>query len=63
MGVVMIANFVPLLVGPRIASLSFDATQSYESAFIITSVIFMIGAISLIFAKPENANHLIDGKL
>ena len=47
MGVIAISNAVPSFFGPIIAGMSFDITGSYAVAFVITSVIFVLGAISL----------------
>lgn len=54
MGVIAISNAVPSFLGPIIAGMSFDITGSYAVAFVITSVIFVLGAISLKLT-PENS--------
>jgi len=47
MGVIAISNAVPSFLGPIIAGMSFDTTGSYAVAFVITSIIFVLGAVSL----------------
>ena len=47
MGVISISNAVPSFLGPIIAGVSFDITGSYAVAFVITSIIFVLGALSL----------------
>ena len=47
MGVIAISNAVPSFLGPIIAGMSFDMTGSYAVAFVITSIIFVLGAVSL----------------
>ncbi len=53
MGVIAISNAVPSFLGPIIAGMSFDITGSYAVAFVITSVIFVLGAISLKFTREN----------
>jgi len=54
MGVIAISNAVPSFLGPIIAGMSFDITGSYAVAFVITSVIFVLGAISLKFTRENS---------
>ena len=54
MGVIAISNAVPSFLGPIIAGMSFDITGSYAVAFVITSVIFVLGAISLKLTRENS---------
>ena len=54
MGVIAISNAVPSFLGPIIAGMSFDITGSYAIAFVITSVIFVLGAVSLKFTRENS---------
>ena len=54
MGVIAISNAVPSFLGPIIAGMSFDITGSYAGAFVITSVIFVLGAISLKLTRENS---------
>lgn len=54
MGVIAISNAVPSFFGPIIAGMSFDITGSYAVAFVITSVIFVLGAISLKLTRENS---------
>ena len=54
MGVIAISNAVPSFLGPIIAGMSFDITGSYAVAFVITSVIFVLGAVSLKFTRENS---------
>ena len=54
MGVIAISNAVPSFLGPIIAGMSFDITGSYAVAFVITSIIFVLGAVSLKLTRENS---------
>ena len=54
MGVISISNAVPSFLGPIIAGVSFDITGSYAVAFVITSIIFVLGAVSLKLTRENS---------
>ncbi|HIA76195.1 MAG TPA: MFS transporter [Dehalococcoidia bacterium] len=57
MGVIAISNAVPSFLGPIIAGMSFDITGSYAVAFVITSIIFVLGAVSLKLTRENSIKN------
>jgi MFS family permease len=56
-GIFGMLNFFMLgsaLVGPPLVGLSFDATGSYQTAFLAISGLFAVGAAAMWFAKPPS---------
>ena len=51
MGIINLATIVSFGAGPFLAGRSFDLTGSYNAAFIITAVLFSIGALALTQAR------------
>ena len=58
MGVISISNAVSAFLGPIIAGMSFDITGSYAASFLITALIFALGAVSLKFAHGNQDQNL-----
>ncbi|MDA1258141.1 MAG: MFS transporter [Chloroflexi bacterium] len=55
LGVTSMVGAVPLIVGPLMAGIVFDAYGAYDIAFAVISVMFMLGALSMVMArKPES---------
>jgi cyanate permease len=45
---------IPVIIGPLMAGIIFDKTDSYDLAFVITIVIFVSGAVFMALAsRPE----------
>ena len=58
MGGISISNAVSAFLGPIIAGMSFDITGSYAASFLITALIFALGAVSLKFAHGNQDQNL-----
>ena len=58
MGVISISNAVSAFLGPIIAGMSFDITGSYAASFLITALIYALGAVSLKFAHGNQDQNL-----
>ncbi|MCH7625528.1 MAG: MFS transporter [Chloroflexi bacterium] len=56
MGIINMATMVSFGVGPLLAGASFDLTGSYRAAFMITAVLFAIGALALTQARLPSKN-------
>ena len=52
LGVTSMAGAVPLVVGPMMAGIVFDAYGTYDVAFGIIAVMFLLGALSMAMARP-----------
>ena len=52
LGVTSMAGAVPLVVGPMMAGIVFDAYGTYDVAFGIIAVMFLPGALSMAMARP-----------
>ena len=52
-GLVNLGSVLPLGLGPLLAGASYDLTGSYAGAFLVTSGLFVAGAVSLTFARPR----------
>jgi MFS family permease len=44
------------IVGPPLVGASFEATGSYSTAFTVVAILFVVGAVALLFAKPPRAH-------
>jgi MFS family permease len=51
-GLVTLASLISFFVGPLMAGMIFDATESYRPTFTIMIVLFIFGSIILTQAKP-----------
>jgi uncharacterized membrane protein (DUF485 family) len=53
-------NFLTLasaLIGPPLVGASFDATGSYQTAFLTISVLFVVAAVAISFARPLSGSR------
>jgi MFS family permease len=51
LGVTSMAGVIPMVVGPLMAGIVFDAYGNYDVAFAIMSVMFAIGALAMVLAR------------
>jgi MFS-type transporter involved in bile tolerance (Atg22 family) len=51
-GVVNLISMVTAIGAPLLAGYSFDATGSYQTAFVVFAVIFAIGGMIIFTARP-----------
>jgi MFS family permease len=57
MGLVTLAGIIPHLVGPIVAGVIFDASDSYTMAFALVIVLYLIGAAALLMARPQQPTN------
>lgn len=55
MGLVSFVGIVPQLVGPIVAGVTFDATNSYTTIFAVIVALHIAGAVSFALARPARA--------
>jgi nitrate/nitrite transporter NarK len=54
LGMISMVGVIPVIIGPLMAGIIFDKTDSYDLAFVITIVIFVSGAVFMALAsRPE----------
>jgi len=51
LGVTSMMGVIPMVIGPLMAGLIFDAYGTYDVAFAIMSVMFALGALSMALAR------------
>ncbi len=51
LGIISMVGVIPVIIGPLMAGIIFDKTDSYDMAFVITIVIFVSGAVFMALAS------------
>ena len=57
MGLVTLAGIIPHLVGPVVAGVIFDASDSYTLAFALVILLYLVGAAALLLARPQQPTN------